>query len=57
MPIHLAQKTQIALLVAKKVKILIKYSNFLNVFLEEKTLILPKTTKINQYAIKLQDGQ
>ena len=57
MLIHPAREAQIALLVAKKVKILTKYSDFSDVFLEEKALILPKTTKLNQYAIKLQEGQ
>ena len=57
MPIYLAQKAQIALLVAKEVKVLIKYSDFLDVFLEEKALILPKVTEMNQHTIKLPDGQ
>ena len=47
MAIHPAKEAQIALLVAKKVKILIKYSDFSDVFLEEKVLILLKTTKLN----------
>ena len=54
--IHLARKAQITLLVAKKVKILTKYSDFSDVFLEEKALILLKATKLNQHAIKLQEG-
>ena len=57
MPIYPAQKAQIALLVAEEVKILTKYSDFSNVFLEEKALILPEVTELNQYAIKLQKGQ
>ena len=55
MPIHLAQEAQIALLVAKKVKILTKYSDFSDVFLKKKALILSEATKLNQYAIKLQE--
>ena len=57
MAIHPARKTQIALLVAEEVKIPIKYSDFLDVFLKEKASILPEATKINQHAIKLQKSQ
>ena len=57
MPIYLAQKARIALLVIEKVQILSKYYNFLDVFLEKKALILSKATKSNQHAIKLQKGQ
>lgn len=55
--IYLARKTQIALLIIIKVKILAKYSDFANVSLQKKTLILPKITNLNQYAIKLQKTQ
>ena len=57
MPIHPAQEAQIALLVAKEVKIPTKYSDFSDVFSEEKALILPKAIKLNQIAIKLQKDQ
>ena len=40
------RKALIALLVAKEVKILIKYSDFSNVFLKEKTLILLKAINL-----------
>ena len=36
---------------------MIKYSDFSNVFLEKKALILPKATKLNQHAIKFQENQ
>ena len=55
--IHLARKAQIALLVVKEVKIPTEYSDFSDVFLVKKALILLETTKLNQYAIKLQKGQ
>ena len=55
--IYLARKAWIALLVGKKVKILIKYLDFLNVFLKEKALILSKAINLNQYAIELQKNQ
>ena len=56
-PIYLAQKAQIALLIAEKIKILTKYSDFLDVFSKKKALILLKITKWNQYSIKLHKGQ
>ena len=51
--IHLARKAQIALLVAEKVKIPIEYLDFLDVFLEEKALVLLAATDLNHHAIKL----
>ena len=57
MAIHLVRETQIALLVAEKVKIPIEYSDFSDVFSEEKASILLKITKLNQYAIELQESQ
>ena len=41
------------MLLSKKVKILTKYLDFSDVFLEEKTLVLSKTTKLNQHTIEL----
>lgn len=55
--IHLTRKTQIVLLLAKKIKILAKYLDFSNVFSEKKVLILLEKTKLNQYAIKMQHGK
>ena len=52
-----SQKSLDSLLITEKVKILTKYSNFLDVFLEKKVLILLKTIKLNKYAIKLQKNQ
>ena len=46
MLIYLAQEAQIALLVVKIVKILIKYSDFSDVFLKKKTLNLSKITNL-----------
>ena len=51
MAIKLARKTQIILLLAKKVQILIKYLDFLYVFFEEKALILPAAIDLNKHAI------
>ena len=53
MAIYPVKKAQIVLLVAKKVQILFEYSDFSNIFLEKRALILSKATNLNQYAIKL----
>ena len=36
--------------------ILDKYSDFVDVFSEEKALVLPEQTDLNKHAIKLEDG-
>ena len=56
MTISPAKKAQIALLVTKEVKIPTKYSDFSDVFLEKKALILLEATKLNQHATKLPEG-
>ena len=53
MAIQPTRKAQIALLVAKKVKIPTKYSDFSDVFSKKKAFILLETTKMNKYAIEL----
>ena len=55
--IYLAQKTQIALLLAKKVIILAKHTDFANVFLKKLAKVLPERTGINKHAIKLGDDK
>ena len=55
--VHLKKETYIAFLFNQEVKILDKYSDFVNVFLKEKSLILPEQTKLNKYAINLKDGK
>ena len=57
MAIHPAREAQIASLVAEEVQISSKYSDFSDVFSEEKTLVLSVATNLNQHAIKLQKGQ
>ena len=57
MPIYPAREAQIASLVAEEVKIPTEYSDFSNVFSEEKASILPEVTELNQHAIELQEGQ
>ena len=55
--IYPVRKAQIALLLAKKVTILAKYSDFANVFLEELPNIFPEQIRINDHAIKLEEGK
>ena len=55
--IHLDKATQIASLLTEEVKILDKYSDFANVFLEEKTLVLPNCTDFIEYVIELEDDK
>ena len=43
-PIHLVIEAQITLLIIEEVKILTKYSDFSNIFLEKKTWVLSKIT-------------
>ena len=57
MSIHPAREAQITLLIAEKVKIPTNYSDFSDMFSEEKALVLPEITDLNQHAIKLQEGQ
>ena len=56
MSIYPAREAKIALLTIEEVKIPAKFSDFSYVFSEKKALILPKLTKLNQYAIELQDN-
>ena len=57
MSIYPAREAQIASLVAEEVKIPTEYSDFSDVFSEEKASILPEATELNQHAIELQEGQ
>ena len=47
---------QIASLFTKDIKILDKYFDFANIFSEEKALVLPERTELNEHAIDLEDG-
>ena len=55
--LHPNRAAQIASLLTKKVKILEEYLDFVNVFSEEKTLVLPECIRLNKYTIKLKDGK
>ena len=55
--IHPNRAAQIAFLLNKKVNIPDKYSDFANVFLEKKALVLSKRTKLNEHAIDLESDK
>ena len=55
--IHPDKAAQIASLLAEKVRIPDKYSDFTDVFSEAKALVLLKCTKFNEHAINLEDGK
>ena len=57
MIIHPARKAQLALLLAKKVTFLAKYSDFANMFSEESTNVLSEQTKANKHTIKFEEGK
>ena len=50
-------EAQITSLLTKIVKIPDKYSDFINIFSEEKALVLPKRTELNKPAINLEDSK
>ena len=54
MTIHLAQKAQIALLLAKEVIIPKEYLDFADIFSKKFVQVLPECIKINKHIIKLQ---
>ena len=55
--IHPDRVAQIASLLVKEVRILDEYSDFADVFLEEKVLVLPERIKLNEHVIDLEDGK
>ena len=57
MTIHPAREAQIALLLAKKITVSAKYSDFAIVFSEKLAKVVRERTKINKHAIKLKDGK
>ena len=54
MTIYPAEKVQIALLLAKKVTILVKYLDFANIFLKKSANILLEQNRVYEHAIKLE---
>ena len=55
--IHSDREAQIASLLTEEVKIPGEYSDFTDVFSEEKALVLPERTELNEHAINLEDGK
>ena len=55
--IHPDRVAQITFLLAQEVRIPDEYSDFADVFSEEKALVLPERTELNEYAIDLEDGK
>ena len=55
--IHPDRKAQIAFLLTNEVKIPDEYSDFTNVFSEEKVLVLSERTEFNEHVIDLEDGK
>ena len=55
--IHSDRAAQIASLLAKEVRIPDKYSDFADVFLEKKALVLLERIELNEYAINLKDSK
>ena len=57
MTIYLARKAQLALLLAKKVTVPTKYSDFADVFLEKSANVLSQRTRANKHTIKLEKAK
>ena len=55
--INLVRKAQMALLLAKKVIVPAKYSDFADLFLEESANMLSEQTGVNKHATKLEEGK
>ena len=57
MTFHSAKKTQMALFLAKKVNILVKYLDFTNVLLEQSANLLLEQIKANEHTIELEKSK
>ena len=57
MIIHITQKVQIVLLLAKNLTALAKSTHFVNIFLKKLAKILPKQTNISKHAIEIVDDK
>ena len=55
--IHPARKTQMALLLVKKVTVPAKYLDFADVFLQKSVNVVLEQTWVNEHAIKLEEGK
>ena len=57
MTIYLTRKAQLTLLLAQKVTVLTKCSDFANVFLKKSANILSERTGANEHVIELEEGK
>ena len=59
MPMHSEKQAQVGILLFDKalIKIPAEYSDYSNVFLVKNAVELPKNTKINKHAIKLEEDK
>ena len=55
--LYLDKAAQIAFLLVEKIKIPDEYSDFTDVFSEEKALVLSEHIKLNEHTIDLEDGK
>ena len=55
--IHPNKAAQIASLLTKEINIPDEYSNFVNVFLKEKALVLSEQIEFNQYIVELEEDK
>ena len=55
--IHPDKEAQIAYLLTEKVKLPVEYSDFTNVFSEEKALVISDRIELNKYTIDLEDSK
>ena len=55
--IYPTKKAQMALLLAKEITVLAKYSNFADMFFEQSANILPEQTNVDEHAIKLEKSK
>ena len=51
------RSAQMTFLLTKEIKILEEYSDFTDIFLEEKALMLPERIEFNQHVIELEEGK
>ena len=57
MTIYPVRKAQMALLLAKKVNVLVKYSDFVDVFSKKSANLLPEQIGVNEHIIELEKGK
>ena len=58
-PVHAEKQAQVGALIFNKAltEVSVEYSDYSNVFLAENAAEIPENTKINEHAIKLEEGK